>query len=138
MSRCIRDLFKPHCTYLVSQIVRHNLQRWSQIMQQVLGLLDSPYVSRPGWEVSPLHGASVLLLNHSCLYKDRVRTCYCYGWRHLKQCPEIAPTNHFQDHSGDGGSGEKRTHNDLCSAAFTWGNKGMDEKDCLPTFIAGN
>lgn len=110
MSRCITDLFRPCCTYLVSQIVRHKLQRWSQLTQQVLGLLsplDSSYVSRPGWEVSPLHGASLLLLNHSCLYKDRVRTYYCYDWRHPKQCPEIAPTTHFQDCSGDGGSGEK-------------------------------
>ena len=98
--------------YLPSkQIVRHKLQRCSYIRWQVLGLLsplDSPQVSRPGWEVSPLHGVSVLLLNLSHLYKDRVRICYCYGWRYRKQHSKVAPAIHLQGHSGDGGSGEKR------------------------------
>lgn len=109
MSRCFRDLFRPF-TCLVSQIVVHRLQRQFQLRRQVLGLLsplDCPHVSRPGWEFSPLHGAPALLLNRSHMYKDRVRICYCYDWRHPKQHPKIAPTTHFQGHPGDGGSGEK-------------------------------
>lgn len=74
MSRCIRDIFRPCCTRLARQIVGHKLQSWSQLRQQALGLpspLDSPQMSRPGWKVSPLHGASVLLLNRSHLYKGQ-------------------------------------------------------------------
>ena len=92
---------KPDCWAQASETV---------LRQQVLGLpnpLDSPHVRRPGWEVSPLHGASVLLLNQSHLYKDGVRICYCYDWRHPERCPKIAPTTHFQAHPGDGRSGEK-------------------------------
>lgn len=141
MSMCLRDLFRPCCTCLVSQTVGHKLQRQSQLRQQVLGLpspLDSPHVSRPGWEVSPLHGVSILLLNPSHLYKDRVRICYCYDWGHPEQCPKIAPTTNFQGHPGDGGSGEKG-HKVTFGLLHPPGEtKARIKKDHLPTFIAGD
>lgn len=91
---------KPDCWARVSEMVPP---------QRVLGLLntlDCPSGSRPGWEVSPLHGASALPLNHSHLCNG-VRICSYCDWRHPKQHPNITPTTQIQDHPGGGGSGEK-------------------------------